>query len=153
MLISGVLPLIPLYCLPHWQWTCDKTATRCSLFCKHLTMTTQWAGCHSGEKGRSCWVRPWLSCKEVCSVSCNSMANNIYYHTVRIAPDVITLLQEDGDLTGLRSMTLQCLVMMAKNCAHKTKQQNNKQYFHSCDVMCTTITHPCCTLPLTLHLH
>ena len=36
------------------------------------------------------------------------LANNIYYRNIRIDPDAIfAVLPEDGDLTGLRSMTLE----------------------------------------------
>ena len=35
------------------------------------------------------------------------LANNINYHNVRIDPDALDLLPEDGDLTGLCSMTLE----------------------------------------------
>ena len=35
------------------------------------------------------------------------LANNIYYRNVRIDPDAIAVLPEDGDLTGLHSMTLE----------------------------------------------
>ena len=35
------------------------------------------------------------------------LANNIYYRNVCIDPDALALLPEDGDLTGLCSMTLE----------------------------------------------
>ena len=35
------------------------------------------------------------------------LANNIYYRNVRIDSDSIALLPEDGDLTGLCSMTME----------------------------------------------
>ena len=35
------------------------------------------------------------------------LTNNINYHNVRIDPDALDLLPEDGDLTGLCSMTLE----------------------------------------------
>ena len=35
------------------------------------------------------------------------LANNIYYRNVRIDPDAFTLLPEDGDITGLHSVTLE----------------------------------------------
>ena len=35
------------------------------------------------------------------------LANNIYYRNVHIDSDALTLLPEDGDLTGLCSMTLE----------------------------------------------
>ena len=35
------------------------------------------------------------------------LANNIYYRNVRIDPDAFALLPENGDLTGLCSMTLE----------------------------------------------
>ena len=35
------------------------------------------------------------------------LANNIYYLNVQIDPDAIAVLPEDGDLTGLHSMTLE----------------------------------------------
>ena len=35
------------------------------------------------------------------------LANNIYYHNVHIDSDALSLLPEDGNLTGLCSMTLE----------------------------------------------
>ena len=32
------------------------------------------------------------------------LANNTYYHNIRIDPDALALLPEDGSLSGLRSM-------------------------------------------------
>ena len=35
------------------------------------------------------------------------LVNNIYYRNICIDPDAIAVLSEDGDLTGLHSMTLE----------------------------------------------
>ena len=35
------------------------------------------------------------------------LANNIYYRNIRIYPDALALLPEDGDLTGLHSVTVE----------------------------------------------
>ena len=47
--------------------------------------------------------------QEGCSTSCTSVVacyNNRYYLNVRINLDALALLPEDGNLTGLRSVTL-----------------------------------------------
>ena len=99
MLISGVLPIMSLYRLPHGllvrlQWTCDKPATRCSLFCKHLTMTT---------------LDVIVVRKEGAAESHHDfhVRRSVVLYNVRIDPDAIAVLPEDGDLTGLHSMTLE----------------------------------------------
>ena len=35
------------------------------------------------------------------------LANNVYYRNIRIDPNALALLPEDGDLTGLRSVTVE----------------------------------------------
>ena len=36
------------------------------------------------------------------------VANNEYYHSVRINTDALAMLPEDGNLSGLHSVTLDC---------------------------------------------
>ena len=113
MLISGVLPIMSLYRLPHGQYgysghvinlpqdvgSFANTLPRLPSELDVIVVRKEGANesHHDFRVRRSvvlCALQ-WL------------LANNIYYRNVRIDSDAIALLPEDGDLTGLCSMTME----------------------------------------------
>ena len=113
MLISGVLPIMSLYCLPHGQYgynghvinlpqdvgsfayTLPRLPSELDVIVVRKEGATE--SHHDFRVRRSVVLRAlqWL------------LANNIYYRNVHIDSDALALLPEDGDLTGLCSTTLE----------------------------------------------
>ena len=90
MLISAVLPIMTIYHLPHGQYG----------YSGHVVNLPQDVA--SFANSLPCVIRSrvlpalqWLQ------------ANNIYYHNVSINSDALNLLPEDGDISGLASVTLE----------------------------------------------
>ena len=112
MLISAVLPIMSLYRLPHGQYGYSGHVINLpqdvASFASSLPrlpseldiIVVRKEGATQSHRDfrvrRSVVLRAlqWL------------LANNIYYRNVRIDPDALALLPEDGDLAGLRSMTV-----------------------------------------------
>ena len=113
MLISGVLPIMSLYRLPHGQYAYSghvinlpqdvasfaNTLPRLPSQLDVIVVIKEGAAesHHDFHVRRSvvlCALQ-WL------------LANNIYYRNVWIDSDAIAVLPEDGNLTGLHSMTLE----------------------------------------------
>ena len=113
MLISAVLPIMSLYRLPHGQYGYSghvinlpqdiaSFATSLPRLPSELdVLVVRKEGATQSHRDfcvrRSIVLRAlqWL------------LANNIYYRNIRIDPDALALLPEDGDLTGLRSVTVE----------------------------------------------
>ena len=113
MLISAVLPIMSLYHLPHGQYGYSghvinlpqdiaSFATSLPQLPSELdVIVVRKEGATQSHRDfcviRSIVLRAlqWL------------LANNIYYRNIRIDPDALALLPEDGDLTGLRSVTVE----------------------------------------------
>ena len=113
MLISGVLPIMSLYRLPHGQYgysghvinlpqdvgSFANTLPRLPSELDVIVVIKEGAteSHHDFLVRRSVVLRAlqWL------------LANNIYYRNVHIDSDALALLPEDGNLTGLCSMTLE----------------------------------------------
>ena len=112
MLISAVLPIMLLYRLPHGQYgysghvvnlpqDITSFATSLPRLPSQLdVIVVRKEGANQSHRDfrvrRSVVLRAlqWL------------LANNIYYRNIRIDPDALALLPEDGDITGLCSVTL-----------------------------------------------
>ena len=113
MLISTVLPIMSLYRLPMGNTaivgmssTCLRISPRLPPAChdcpsKLDVIVVRKEGATQSHRDfrvrRSIVLRAlqWL------------LANNVYYRNIRIDPDALALLPEDGDLTGLRSVTVE----------------------------------------------
>ena len=113
MLISGVLPVMSLYRLPHGQYgysghvinlpqdvgSFANTLPRLPSELDVIVVIKEGAteSHHDFLVRRSVVLRAlqWL------------LANNIYYRNVHIDSDALALLPEDGNLTGLCSITLE----------------------------------------------
>ena len=113
MLISAVLPIMSLYRLPHGQYgysghvinlpqdiasfatSLPQLPSELDVIVVRKEGATQ--SHHDFRVRRSIVLRAlqWL------------LANNIYYRNIRIDPDALALLPEDGDLTGLHSVTVE----------------------------------------------
>ena len=70
-------------------------------------MTTQWTRCHHHQEGTDKSHRDFRVRRAVvlCALQC-FIANTKYYCNVCINPDPLAMLPEDGDLSGLHSVTL-----------------------------------------------
>ena len=115
MLISGVLPIMSLYCLPHGQYG----------YSGHVINLTQDVGSFANTLPRlPSELDVIVVRKEGATESHHDfcvrrsvvlralqwlLTNNIYYCNVRIDSDALALLPEDGNLTGLCSMTLEVI--------------------------------------------
>ena len=84
-LISGVLPIMSLYRLTHGQYAFSGHVINLpqdvAPFAKHLTTTTQSAGCHSGEKEGAAESHHDFRVRRsvvLCALQW-LLANNIYY--------------------------------------------------------------------------
>ena len=112
MLISGVLPIMSLYRLPHGQYAYSghiiNLPQDVAFFVNSLPRLPSEldvivvrkegaANTHHDFRVRRSVVLHALQCL---------LANNRYYLNVRINLDALALLPEDGNLTGLRSVTL-----------------------------------------------
>ena len=113
MLISGVLPIMSLHRLPHGQYA----------YSGHVINLPQDAASFANSLPRlPCELDIIVVRKEGAADSHHDfrvrravvlralqwlLANKKYYRSVRIDPDALALLPEDGDLTGLRSVTLE----------------------------------------------
>ena len=113
MLISAVLPIMSLYRLPHGQYGYSghvinlpqdiaSFATSLPRLASELdVIVVRKEGAAQSHRDfrvrRSVVLRAlqWL------------LANNIYYRNIRIDPDALALLPEDGDLTGLCSVSVE----------------------------------------------
>ena len=113
MLISAVLPIMSLYRLPHGQYGYSghvinlpqdiaSFATSFPRLPSELdVIVVRKEGATQSHRDfrvrRSIVLRAlqWL------------LANNIYYRNIRIDPDALALLPEYGDLTSLRSVTVE----------------------------------------------
>ena len=113
MLISGVLPIMSLYRLPHGQYA----------YSGHVINLPQDVASFANTLPRlPSQLDVIVVRKEVAAESHHEfhvrrsvvlcalqwlLANNIYYRNVWIDPDAIAVVPEDGNLTGLHSMTLE----------------------------------------------
>ena len=113
MLISAVLPIMSLYRLPHGQYgysghvinlpqdIASFATSLPRLPSKLDVIVVRKEGATQSHRDfrvrRSVVLRAlqWL------------LANNVYYRNIRIDPNALALLPEDGDLTGLRSVTVE----------------------------------------------
>ena len=113
ILISGVLPIMSLYRLPHGQYAYSghvinlpqdvasfaNTLPRLPSQLDVIVVRKEGAA----ESHHDFCVRRSVV---LCALQW-LLANNIYYLNVQIDPDAIAVLPEDGYLTGLHSMTLE----------------------------------------------
>ena len=112
MLISGVLPIMSLYWLPHGQYAYsghvinlpqDVTSFANSLprLPSELdVIVVRKEG--AANSHRNFHVRRGVVLRALQWL----LANNRYYRNVHINPNALAMLPEDGDLTGLHSVTL-----------------------------------------------
>ena len=112
MLISPVLPIMSLYRLPHGQYGYsghvinlpqDITSFATSLLrlpTELDVIVVRKEG--SNQSHRDFRVRRLIVLRALQWL----LANNIYYRNIRIDPDALALLPEDGDITGLCSVPL-----------------------------------------------
>ena len=113
MLISGVLPIMSLYCLPHGQYAYSGHVINLPQDVASFTNTlprlpSQLDVIVVRKEGAAESHHDFRVRRSVVFCALQSLlANNIYCHNVRIDPDAIAVLPEDGDLTGLHSMTLE----------------------------------------------
>ena len=111
MLISGVLPIMSLYRLPHGQYAYSGQVINLpqdvASFANTLPRLPSELDVIVVRKGGAAESHHEFRVKRsvvLCALQW-LLDNNIYYHNVRIDPNAIALLPEDGDLTGLCSMT------------------------------------------------
>ena len=109
MLISSVLPVMSLYHLPHGQYAysgyvinlpqdvASFTNTLARLPSELDIIVVRKEG--AAESHHNFRVR---KSAVLCALQW-LLANNIYYRNIRIDPDALALLPEDGNMTGLRS--------------------------------------------------
>ena len=112
MLISGVLPIMSLYRLPHGQYA----------YCGHVINLPQDVASFVNslprlptehditvvrKQGAADSHHDFRVRRSVVLAACQwLLANNQYYCSGQINNDALALLPEDGNLTGLRSVTL-----------------------------------------------
>ena len=112
MLISAVLPIMSLYRLPHGQYAYSGHVINLP---QHVASFVNSLPRLPGEldvivvrkEGASDSHRDFRVRKSVVLVALQWLIiNNKYYHSVHINHDALALLPEDGNLTALRSVTL-----------------------------------------------
>ena len=113
MLISGVLPIMSLYRLPHGQYAYSGHVINLPQDVASFANSLPRLPCELDiivvrKKGAADSHRDFRVRRAVVLRALQwLLANNKYYRSVRIDPDALALLPEDGDLTGLRSVTLE----------------------------------------------
>ena len=112
MLISGVLPIMSLYRLPHGQYAYSGHVINLpqdvASFVNSLPrLPTELDIIVVRKQGAADSHRDFRVRRSVVLAALQwLLANNQYYRSVQINCDALALLPEDGNLTGLRSVTL-----------------------------------------------
>ena len=112
MLISTVLPIMSLYKLPHRQYAYSGHVINLpqdvATFANSLPqLPSEIDVIIVRKEGAANSHRDFCIRRAVVLRALQWLvANNKYYHSVRINPDALAMLPEDGDLSGLHSVTL-----------------------------------------------
>ena len=112
MLISGVLPIMSLYRLPHGQYAYSGHVINLpqdvASFVNSLPrLPTEFDIIVVRKQGAADSHHDFRVRRSVVLAALQwLLANNKYYRSVQINSDALALLPEDGNLTGLRSVTL-----------------------------------------------